>query len=346
MNSDKATPIYILSGFLGSGKTTLLGRLLTFWKDHGLRPAVVMNEIGDVNLDGLLVQDEVPMTEMLGGCICCTIRSDLSTQLYELIAQEKPDLVVIEATGAANPMEIFDAVTESSLYMKLDIKPMITVVDAAHLAELYESQQGKTYRLMMDQIRCGSQLILNKVDRIDDNKQKEMKQLLTKLNPYASVIPAVKCEVDLEQLLDNHAGRNHQEAQAIHEHHDSCGCGKESCTDVAHTHEHTGHDHHEHTHHSHDHVTVYTHYFKGPIDSMEFEQFISELPREIYRGKGILHFSDTASRFLFQYAYREADYLKITPQGDVPDVAVFIGEHFDQAAIADKLKVMEKNGGQ
>lgn len=322
MNNEKITPIYILSGFLGSGKTTLLGRLLARWKEQGQRPAVVMNEIGEVNLDGLLVQDEVPMAEMLGGCICCTIRSDLSTQLYELIVQEKPDLVVIEATGAANPMEIFDAVTESSLYMKLDIKPMITVVDAAHLAELYESQQGKTYRLMIDQIRCGSQLILNKIDRIDDSKQEEMKQLLLKLNPHATIIPAVKCDVDLEQLQDTHAGHNHQANQAVHVHH------------------------HAHAHHSHDHVTVYTHYFKGPIDSVRFEQFISELPREIYRGKGILHFSDTASRFLFQYAYREADYLKINPQGDVPDVAVFIGEHFDQSFIANKLKAMEESGGQ
>ncbi|MNZ51611.1 putative metal chaperone YciC [compost metagenome] len=243
-------------------------------------------------------------------------------------------------------MEIFDAVTESSLYMKLDIKPMITVVDAAHLAELYESQQGKTYRLMMDQIRCGSQLILNKMDRIDANKQEEMKELLVKLNPYASVIPAVKCDVDLAQLLDKQTVRNHQAIQAVHKHHDSCGCGKEGCAEDAHTHSHAEHEPHEHAHHSHDHVTVFTHYFKGPIDSVQFEQFISELPREIYRGKGILHFSDTASRFLFQYAYREADYLKINPQGDVPDVAVFIGEHFDQAAIADRLKAMEENGEQ
>ncbi|MNC54626.1 hypothetical protein D3C75_1041170 [compost metagenome] len=151
--------------------------------------------------------------------------------------------------------------------------------------------------------------------------------------------------MDLEQLLDKHTAHNHQSNQAVHEHHDSCGCGKEGCTE-SHTQDLEKHDHHAHAHHSHDHVTVYTHYFKRPIDSVKFEQFISELPREIYRGKGILHFSDTASRFLFQYAYREADYLKINPQGDVPDVAVFIGEHFDQSAIANKLKAMEESGGQ
>lgn len=324
------TPVYILSGFLGSGKTTLLQRLIAYWKDLGLKPAVIMNEIGEVNLDGQLVDEEVPMAEMLGGCICCTIRGDLSMQLYELIKGEQPDLVVIEATGAANPMEIFDAVTESSLYMKLDIRPMITVVDAAHLAELYSSQQGKTYRLMLDQIRCGSDLILNKIDRIEPGQQQEMMDLLTRLNPFARIIPAVKCEVDLPSLLESREGTEAEHVPVIVERHD-------------HGYKHDRHhDHEAHSHASHEHVTVYTHYFSGPIDSVEFEQFIKDLPREIYRGKGILQFSDTSSRFLFQYAYREADYLKITPQGDVPDVAVFIGEHFDKMALAEQLEAMEK----
>lgn len=198
---EKITQVYILSGFLGSGKTTLLQRLLRFWQDKGLRPAVIMNEIGDVNLDGLLVPGEVPMAEMLGGCICCTIRGDLSVQMAELISAEKPDLVVIEATGAGNPLEIFDAVTEVSLYLKLEIKPMITVVDAAHLAELHDLQKGKTYRLMLEQIRCGSVLILNKIDMIGGGRQREMIDLLSKLNPYAQIVSTVKCEVDIPGLL-------------------------------------------------------------------------------------------------------------------------------------------------
>lgn len=81
-------------------------------------------------------------------------------------------------------------------------------------------------------------------------------------------------------------------------------------------------------HASHDHVMAYTHYFQNPVNSEEFERFVKELPRDVYRAKGIVTFTDTSSRFLFQYAYREADFMRITPQGEVPDVAVFIGEHF------------------
>lgn len=336
---NRATPIYILSGFLGSGKTTLLQRLIAEWKREGLRPAVIMNEIGEVNLDGLMIGPEIPMAEMLGGCICCTIRSDLSTQLYELIQEEKPDVVVIEATGAANPMEIFDAVSESSLLLKLDIRPMITVVDAAHLAVLYEAQQGKTYRLMIEQIRCGSWLILNKIDLVTAEQLSGLLDLLQRLNPYAKIVTAERCQVDIEPMLrkDNtDSGSNEGWLKTEHDHHHD------------HDHHHHQHEHHtEHSdghtaHHSHEHVTVYTHYFAGPVNSVDFEKFIKELPREVYRGKGVLHFSDTASRFMFQYAYREADYLKITPQGNIPDVAVFIGEHFDKAAIAAELERLER----
>lgn len=367
------TPVYILSGFLGSGKTTLLQRLIRHWMEQGLRPAVIMNEIGEVNLDGLLVSSEVPMAEMLGGCICCTIRGDLSVQMAELIEGEKPDLIVIEATGAGNPMEIFDAVTEVSLYLKLDIKPMVTVVDAAHLADLHASQQGKTYRLMVEQIRCGSVLVLNKIDLLEPDRQREMSEILRRTNPYARIIPAVKCDVDLSLLWKAADGQNNtdpttqrgaayiQKGEAaqksdhdpLHNHHDHSRDQSHDHNDARyedHRHDHN-HDHnddhnhdpnHAHTHASHEHVTVYTHYFDGPVDSEDFERFIAELPREVYRGKGVLRFTDTASRFLFQYAYREADYLKVTPQGNVPDVAVFIGEHFDRNVIAQQLKELER----
>lgn len=328
------TPIYILSGFLGSGKTTLLQRIITYYQNQNLKPAVIMNEIGEVNLDGVIINAEVPMAEMLGGCICCTVRGDLSTELSQLITTEQPDVVIIEATGAANPIEILDAVTELSLYMKLEIKPLITVVDSAYLSELYEAQSGKTYSLMIDQIRSASLLIMNKIDRLEDSKLAQMKSFLERTNPHAHMIEAVKCDVDLTLLLESqptiapklenrgHASHNHCD----HDHDDhECGC------------EHS----HSHSHASHEHVTVYTHYFQKPIDSVEFEQFLKDLPREIYRAKGVLSFTDTSKRFLFQYAYRESDFMAITPQGDIPDVAVFIGEHFDQQHVAEGLQALE-----
>ncbi|MGC5771543.1 CobW family GTP-binding protein [Paenibacillus pabuli] len=337
--NESSIPVYILSGFLGSGKTTLLVQLIEHWQQQGLRPAVVMNELGEVNLDGQIVDASVPMTEMLGGCICCTVRGDLGLQLADLVQEESPDVIVIEATGAANPMEILDAVTETSLYMRLELKSLITVVDAAHLSGLYQEQKGQTFKLMQEQIRCASVLLLNKTDRVNEQQLADLRDLLARWNGFAAVMPTVKCEVDMDLLLrsgDNvHAyqsvdGTSKHEDKEHHVH--SEACAEHGCS----------HNHVDpHPHASHEHVMVYTHYFTQPVNSEAFERLIAELPRDVYRAKGILSFSDTSSRFWFQYAYRESDYMKITPQGDVPNVAVFIGEHFDQSVIRNQLLELE-----
>ncbi|WP_440118905.1 CobW family GTP-binding protein [Paenibacillus sp. QZ-Y1] len=345
--NESSIPVYILSGFLGSGKTTLLVQLIEHWQQSGLRPAVVMNELGDVNLDGQIVDSTVPMTEMLGGCICCTVRGDLGLQLAELVQEEAPDVIIIEATGAANPMEILDAVTETSLYMRLELKSLITVVDAAHLSGLYQEQKGQTFKLMQEQIRCASVLLLNKTDRVNEQELTDLKDLLARWNGFAPVIPAVKCKVAMDLLL--HSGDNVHAYQSIdeaskhaeQEHHvHSEACAEHGCSHGQEDPE-QGHHDHTHSHASHEHVMVYTHYFTQPVNSEAFERLISELPRDVYRAKGILSFSDTASRFWFQYAYRESDYMKITPQGDVPNVAVFIGEHFDRNVIRSQLLELE-----
>ncbi|WP_425415399.1 CobW family GTP-binding protein [Paenibacillus glacialis] len=324
--TDRVTPIYILSGFLGSGKTTLLQRMVSYWQEQGLRPAVIMNEIGDVNLEGALIEETVPMTEMLNGCICCTSRGDLSLEISNLIKKESPDVVVIEATGIANPMEILDGVSEAALYMKIDLKSVITVVDACHLLELYEDQKGKTYRLMQEQIRCASYLILNKTDRISETDQENLHKVISRWNEFAPIIPAVRCDVDWVPLFGQDIRTGYW--RDMHN---------------SHSHEHC-HSDHDHAHSSHDHVMVYTHYFQGPIDSQAFENLIAQLPREVYRAKGIMTFSDTSARFLFQYAFRESDFLKINPQGIVPDVVVFIGEHFSQSELKNALIELEKQG--
>lgn len=337
MNNDHVTPIYILSGFLGSGKTTLLQRMVTYWQEQGLKPAVIMNEIGDVNLEGALIEETVPMTEMLGGCICCTIRGDLSLEISNLIKKESPDVIVIEATGIANPMEILDGVSEAALYMKIDLKSVITVVDACHLLSLYEDQKGKTYRLMQEQIRCASYLILNKIDRVNEVQLEELHKVIARWNEFAPIIPAVRCDVDWVPLFgqvvspEQWKNMSTSEDDPKKEHHGKCN-HEQSPTE------------HDHMHNSHEHVMVYTHYFDGPIDSLAFESLINQLPREVYRAKGIMTFSDTSGRFLFQYAFRESDFLKITPQGDVPDVVVFIGEHFSQTELKNALIDLEKRG--
>ncbi|MEC0203079.1 GTP-binding protein [Paenibacillus lautus] len=349
---EHVTPIYILSGFLGSGKTTLLSRLIASFKQQGLRPAIVMNEIGEVNIEGLVADEEVPTAEMLSGCICCTIRSDLSSEIAMLIQREQPDVIVIEATGIANPMEILDAAAEAALYMRIDVKKLITVVDAAHLLHLNIEQKGKTYRLMQEQIRAASALVLNKMDQVNDQDKETIQQLVERWNPYAPIMPAVRCDLNLEDLLqsgphgqNDHSHAHDREGRDAREHadeHEHPNHHEHTHRDeLDHSHEHVHNHDHAHDHSSHDHVMSYTYYFSQPVNSVEFERLIAGLPRDVYRAKGILTFSDTNSRFLFQYAFRESDFMKITPQGQVPDVVVFIGEHFQKSLLREQLEMLE-----
>ncbi|CAH1205247.1 Putative metal chaperone YciC [Paenibacillus allorhizoplanae] len=325
---NKRVHVYVLSGFLGSGKTTLLTRAIDYFTEAGRKPAVIMNEIGEVNLDGQLIANEVPMSELLGGCICCSSRGDLATALNELVTEEQPDIIFVESTGIANPMEVIDEITDASLILPIELSAIITVVDAPQLLELNRTSRGKTYRLMRDQIRCANLLLLNKTDLLQESALQEVHDLVREWNPYADLHYTVFSQIDIKLIEDIHTeGANGSPVQVA--------SNEEA---VPHSHEH----HHEHDHHhSHNHVMAYTHFFERAVDSNAFEQFVSQLPQEVYRAKGILSFSDTSSRFLFQYAYREMDFVKITPKGDVPDVAVFIGENFAKDVIRTELLKLE-----
>ncbi|MCQ4087268.1 GTP-binding protein [Saccharibacillus sp. JS10] len=313
-------PVYLLSGFLGSGKTTLLQRLIAYWQEQGLKPAVIINELGDMNLDGMLVDTKVPTAELLGGCICCTVREDLAGELAMLVERDAPDVIVIEATGAANPIDLLDAATETAMYAGIEIQGLITVADAAHLLEMNRSRGGRTYALMQDQIRCASVILLNKLDRVNEQEQAELEQMIGEWNPYAPILPAIRCEVNPEQLLSTGFSEAYSKQGSLQK----TPSGRLTMAGAGHQH-----------------VTSYTHRFTQPIDSEQFEQMISTLPREIYRAKGLLTFSDTASRFLFQYAFRELDFIKVTPQENMADMAVFIGEHFSADKLRKRLQALE-----
>jgi G3E family GTPase len=327
MNKQDSVPVYILCGFLGSGKTTFLTKAIDYFTEAGRKPAVIMNEIGEVNLDGLMIDRAVPMAEMLSGCICCTIRDDLGTTIQELLAGHRPDLIFIESTGIANPIEIVDEVTDASLLLSVELQSVITVVDGPHLLQLSRTSVGKTFQLMQEQIRCAGLLIVNKADLIASADLQEVEQLVRDWNPYAQLELTVHAQVDME-VLDMDAGPNVSRDHVL------------NTNDTGHHDDHH-HDHHDgHAHHTHDHVIAYTHYFAKPIDSNDFEQLMSKLPPDVYRAKGILSFSDTGSRFMFQYAFGELDFVKIKPQGEVSDVAVFIGENFSKEEMRSALAAL------
>lgn len=305
----ETVPVYVLSGFLGSGKTTLLTGMLDDLKRRGVRPAVIINEIGEVNLEGALVDEDVPMAELLNGCVCCTIREDLSSSLLEIYHKDKPDVIIIESTGIANPLELLEGITNSSLIVGIELRLVITIVSSPHYFELSQGGRGKTLRLMEEQIRCADLLLLNKTDLLASENIREVKGSLNRLNSKATAIETVRCQVNMETLFELF--------------------GK-TVNIVSRDDGYTHHKDDHRSHHTHNHVMAYTHFIQGAVDQEKFEKLISRLPKEVYRAKGIMQFSESKDLFLFQYAYRELEIVKINPQQAVQQVAVFIGEHIDK----------------
>jgi G3E family GTPase len=288
-----------------------------------------MNEIGDVNLDGMLVEDDVPMAEMLNGCICCTIREDLSKSLLTMVRNEKPDVIIIESTGIANPLELIEVITNTSLIVEIDLRLVITVVSAPHFLDESRGKKGKTTRLMEEQIRCADLILLNKIDLIEGKDCNEVNIRLRELNPKARIEETMRCNVEINSLIHMTSMTNKQSQSPGHEPEKKMKKHLQVVPNEG------------QQHHTHDHVMVYTHYFDKPIDHKKFEKLFSQLPSEVYRAKGILQFTKSEDRFLFQYAYREMEIVKLNTQQEVQTVAVFIGEHFNKQQVDQVIRELE-----
>ncbi|WP_195570814.1 CobW family GTP-binding protein [Paenibacillus sp. 1001270B_150601_E10] len=339
-NIDKPTrhdiPVVILSGFLGSGKTTLLKQLVDWSMEEGLTPAVIMNEVGDVNLDGQMLPENVQMEELLGGCICCSVRGDFGLKLYELVLENTPDVIYVECTGIAEPMEIVDALTEVSIYAPVQLTSLISLADAAQLSEQVlpkDGQKGSTKlkKLVIEQIRSAHLIVLNKCDLVEAEEVDRIEQGIREWNAKAALLKTSHAKLSKEVWIKSLRTSDELAQVQPSKTHD-CGCQEHqpdpSCS----------HSHSSSHHHSHDFVTVWTHAIAAPVNSERFEQWLNELPKEVYRAKGIVRFTDTTKRYMFQFAYRATEFIPIMPQGDVDDVIVVIGEQMDAAKLEHRLK--------
>jgi G3E family GTPase len=187
-----------ICGFLGSGKTTLMRRIIG---ERGSREpmAVIVNEFGDVGIDGALLSGQnVDMIEISAGCLCCTLKGSLVNALEELRDKKGVKRVVIEATGVAQPAEMLDVLGDPALKGSVEIGPMITVVDAAKFTGL-RKVLGNFYT---DQVRLADVLLLNKTDLAKPEQLGVVQREIGVLNPRATVVTTERCNVELGMVLD------------------------------------------------------------------------------------------------------------------------------------------------
>ena len=283
----KDIPVLLLTGYLGSGKTTLLNRILQ--NKEGIRFAVIVNDIGEVNIDadliekgGIVNQQDDSLVALQNGCICCTLKMDLVQQLYDLISMRRFDYIVIEASGICEPAPIAQTICSMADMAPEVIKNgiprldcIVSVVDALRLQDDFAGgnallkdnlEEEDIENLVIQQIEFCNIILLNKASDVPADKLGRIKEVIRALQPKAEIIPCDYGDVPLDKII--HTGMFDFDKvatsaawiQEIEGHHDDDDDHDDDDHDHHHDHDDDDddhdheehHDHHHHHHHHHD----------------------------------------------------------------------------------------------
>ena len=281
----KETPVLLLTGYLGSGKTTLVNKILANKK--GIKFAVIVNDIGEVNIDadlieagGVVDQKDDSLVALQNGCICCTLKMDLVQQLNEIVSQQKFDYIVIEASGICEPAPIAQTICAyPQMYPDLAKKgkavldSIVTVVDARRMCDEFSAgsdllkkdlQEDDLENLLIQQIEFCNIILLNKVDDVSKDELGLVKKIIRSLQPKAEIIECNYGDVDLDKIINTEDFdfdkvatsaawiaeiEGHDEEEEEHEHHHDHDEHEDDHEEHEEDHDHQHHQHHHHHHH-------------------------------------------------------------------------------------------------
>lgn len=331
------TPVLLLTGYLGSGKTTLVNRILSNKK--GIKFAVIVNDIGEVNIDadlieqgGVVGQKDDSLVALQNGCICCTLKVDLIEQLNDIVRMNKFDYIVIEASGICEPAPIAQTICAyPELYPHLakngiaKLDAIVTVVDALRLRDEFNVgddllkqniDDDDLERLVIEQIEFCNFIVLNKAAEVSAEELQKVKKIIRAIQPKAQILTCNYGDIDLDLILHTDMFDFEKVATSA-----SWIAEIENHGDTEPSH--TAQEHHHHHHHHHDehegieneesgealeyHIETFVYYRRPPFNLGLFDDFVARRwPKNIIRCKGICYFHDEKDKcYVFEQAGKQ-----------------------------------------
>lgn len=331
------TPVLLLTGYLGSGKTTLVNRILSNKK--GIKFAVIVNDIGEVNIDadlieqgGVVGQKDDSLVALQNGCICCTLKVDLIEQLNDIVRMNKFDYIVIEASGICEPAPIAQTICAyPELYPHLakngiaKLDAIVTVVDALRLRDEFNVgddllkqniEDDDLERLVIEQIEFCNFIVLNKAAEVSAEELEKVKKIIRAIQPKAQILTCNYGDIDLDLILHTDMFDFEKVATSA-----SWIAEIENHGDTEPSH--TAQEHHHHHHHHHDehegieneesgealeyHIETFVYYRRPPFNLGLFDDFVARRwPKNIIRCKGICYFHDEKDKcYVFEQAGKQ-----------------------------------------
>ena len=307
------TPVLLLTGYLGSGKTTLVNKILG--NNKGIKFAVIVNDIGEVNIDadliekgGVVDQQDDSLVALQNGCICCTLKMDLVKQLSDIVKQHRFDYIVIEASGICEPAPIAQTICAyPQVYPDLAkdgravLRNIVTVVDTRRMCDEFSAgndlmkknlEEDDIENLLIQQIEFCNIVLLNKVDDVSAEELKKVHKIVRALQPKAEIIECNYGDVDFERIL----GANDFDFDKV-----ATSASWIAAIENEDNDEEEGHDEHHHAHLENEesgealeyNIDTFVYYARRPFDLNFFDDFVArKWPKSIIRCKGLCYFDN------------------------------------------------------
>ncbi|MDY6317929.1 MAG: GTP-binding protein [Prevotella sp.] len=375
-NKVKEVPVLLLTGYLGSGKTTLLNRILR--NERGIKFAVIVNDIGEVNIDedliaegGVVGKGDDSLVPLSNGCICCTLKMDLVQQLSDIAQAGKFDYIVIEASGICEPAPIAQTISaypqiypQLAKTAKAKLDNIVTVVDALRMRDEFNKGndlvkenigEDDLESLVIQQVEFCNTILLNKASEVSKDDLEKVKDILRHLQPEAEIIECDYGDVDLDRLLNtgkfdfDKVATSAAWIEAMEDEDDEDLENEESGEALEYG------------------IETFVWKERRPLDLSKFDEWVAEKwPKTVIRCKGICYFDDEKQTcYVFEQAGRQIglrnagqwyatmpewqlkDFLEKNPgvrrdwdekYGDRMQKLVFIGQHMDRKAIVAELE--------